>query len=368
MRYSNDYDWIERYLAGTLSEEEKFTFEQKIKDNPQLAAEITTHQVLLKSFNLYGKRTQLKKKLDVFHQDMAADIQKQHHVLSRYSLQVFWKKHLPTMAVAASVALITVIGTLTTIDYLHSLENRQIIYYKELKRELNTIKINQKNIASATTENSPEVRPFRYSATGFMIASNGYIVTNRHVISGADSVFIESRTEELCRYKVKEVFSDPSSDLAILKIEDPDFTSSVRVPYGFKIRESDLGESVYTLGFPRDDMVFGEGSISSKTGFEGDTTAYQISILVNPGNSGGPLLDEKGNLVGIITGKNTAVEGAAFAIKSRYLLNLINSIPADSLPEPVLLPSKNYVKELRRPDQIKQLQSLVFNVRVYHQK
>lgn len=164
----------------------------------------------------------------------------------------------------------------------------------------------------------------------------------------------------------KEVYSDKSSDLAILKITDPDFTSAVRVPYGFKIRESDLGESVYTLGFPREDMVFGEGSISSKSGFEGDTTAYQISIPVNPGNSGGPLLDDKGNLIGIITGKNTAVEGAAFAIKSRYLLQMIDSIPADS--EPVLLPSKNYVKELKRPDQIKQLQQLIFNVKVYHQQ
>jgi serine protease Do len=364
----NEYEWMERYAAGLLSDEERKTFEQQLKDNPQLAAELSTHQVLLDSLKLYGNRTQLKKKLDVFHQEMTADGASQGRRLNKYSIQVFWKKHLPTMAVAASVAVITVIGTLFTIDYLRSLENRQISFYKELKKELNNIKITQRNIESAAPEIQPEVRPFRYSATGFMIAPNGYVITNYHVINGADSVFIESRIDELCRYKVKEVYSDKSTDISILKITDPDFTSAVRVPYGFRIKEADLGESVYTLGFPREDMVFGEGSISSKTGFEGDTTAYQISIPVNPGNSGGPLLDEKGNLIGMITGKNTAVEGAAFAIKSKYLVSLIDSIPSDSLPEPVLLPGKNYVKDLKRPEQVKQLQSLIFNVKVYHQK
>ncbi|QHT69604.1 trypsin-like serine protease [Rhodocytophaga rosea] len=368
MNTMNEYEWIERYAAGQLSEEERSIFEQKLRDNPQLAAELSTHQVLMDSLKLYGNRSQLKKKLDVFHQEMAKDTTSQGRRLNKYSVQVFWKRHLPTMAVAASVAVITVIGTLFTMDYLRSLENRQISFYKELKRELNSIKVTQRNIASAVPEIQPEVRPVSYSATGFMVASNGYVVTNYHVINGADSVFIESRMDELCRYKVKEVYSDKLSDISILKITDPDFTSTVRVSYGFKIKEADLGEPVYTLGFPREDMVFGEGSISSKTGFEGDTTAYQISIPVNPGNSGGPLLDEKGNLIGMITGKNTAVEGAAFAIKSKYLLSLIDSIPVDSLPEPVLLSGKNYVKDLKRPEQIKQLQSLIFNVKVYHQK
>lgn len=204
MNYINDHEWIEQYLSGNLSVEEKLLFEQRLKENAQLAAELSTHELLLDSLKLYGRRSQLKQKLDVFHQEISNDIITQHRRLNKYSIQVFWKKHLPTMAVAACVAVLTVIGTLLTLDYLHSLENRQISFYKELKRELNNIKITQKNIVNATTGNMPEVRPFRYSATGFMIASNGYIVTNYHVIDGADSVFIESRTDELCRYKVKK--------------------------------------------------------------------------------------------------------------------------------------------------------------------
>jgi S1-C subfamily serine protease len=365
---TNDFEWIEKYLAGALTKEEHALFEVRIKEDPQLAAEVNTHRILMDSFALYGKRTTLKHKLNQFHEEMDADAFYKKSKSAQYSIQVFWKKHLPTMAVAASVAMVTVMGTLFTLDYLHSLENRQISYYKELKRELNSIKNTQKTIANATVGTSSGMKPVTYSATGFLISSNGYIVTNRHVIAGADSVYVESKVNELCRYKAKEIYIDKASDLAVLKITDPDFPTSMKIPYGFKTRESDLGEPVYTLAFPREDMVYGDGTISSKTGFEGDTAAYQISIPVNPGNSGAPLLDDRGNLVGIISGKHTDAESAAFAIKSKYLLNLIYSIPADSLPEPIILPVKNSIREMKRPEQIKYLQNLVYNVKVYQHK
>ena len=79
-------------------------------------------------------------------------------------------------------------------------------------------------------------------------------------------------------------------------------------------------------------------------------------------------MDDRGNLIGIISGKHTAAESAAFAIKSKHLLNLLDAIPADSLPEPIVLPSKNSLRELKRSEQIKYLQSLVFNVKVYQHK
>lgn len=361
MNYSTDMEWIERYVAGTLTGTEKETFEQRLANEPDLQEELSAQRML----QHYARRSRLKKQLEGFHQEMQSEQKRQLVVVNRYSLRVFWKKHLPTMAVAASVALLTVIGTLLTMDYLRSVENRQFSYYRALKRDLDHIRQKQNSLSSAINL-APDVQPVRYSATGFMITSNGYLVTNYHVIEGADSVYVETKTDEICRYKAKEVYSDKQRDLSILKITDPDFTSPVNLPFTFKIREADLGEPVYTLAFPREDMVYGEGSVSSRTGFEGDTMAYQISIPVNPGNSGGPLLDEKGNVIGVITGKNMAAESAAFAVKSEYLLSMLDSIPADSLTEPLLLPTKNQVKELRRPEQIKQLQHLVFNVKVYN--
>ena len=361
---------IEAYLNGTLKTEQRAQFEQRLQSEPQLAKETAEQRLLLRSFRVYGERNQFRQQLEHIHQEMRAETaHSKHPAFESYGVRAFWRKHLPTMAVAASVALVTVFSTLLVMDYVRSLENKQATYYRALKREVDNIKRKQRVTNNLPTSNAPAVLPARYSATGFVVSSNGYLVTDYHVIEGADSLFIESRAasrDNIQRYQVKEVYSDPASDLAILKIVDTSFASFGQLPYTFKTTESELGEPVYTLAYPREDIVYGDGSISSLTGFEGDTTAYQISIPVNPGNSGGPLLDGKGHLIGIVMGKSVAEDGAAFAVKSKHLLSLIRSIPRDSLAGTLALPRTNRMKGLRRPEQIKQIQGLVFNVKVYH--
>ena len=105
--------------------------------------------------------------------------------------------------------------------------------------------------------------------------------------------------------------------------------------------------------------------MSSKNGYAGDTVAYQVSIPVNPGNSGGPLLDMRGNVIGIINGKQTQVDGAAFAIKSTYILKSIEAIPQDSLEEKLVLSKKNSLSGLSRKDQFKKLEPFIYMVKVY---
>jgi S1-C subfamily serine protease len=86
---------------------------------------------------------------------------------------------------------------------------------------------------------------------------------------------------------------------------------------------SSLGENVFTLGYPGSEQVYGEGSLSALNGFNGDTTLYQISVPLNPGNSGGPLWDQSGKLIGMIRGKNFAKEGNAYAVKSVYVADFL---------------------------------------------
>ena len=90
------------------------------------------------------------------------------------------------------------------------------------------------------------------------------------------------------------------------------------------------------------------GIISSNSGFKGDITSYQISAPVQPGNSGGPLFDDKGNLVGIINAKHSGTENVSYAIKSSYLLNLINSAPKS-----IKLQQINKISNLSLPEKIK---------------
>jgi S1-C subfamily serine protease len=271
-------------------------------------------------------------------------------------------------AVAASVALVSIVGTLLMTKSLASeLETKQTAIYKELRKNFEQIQRSQSRMMeNIARSNEKPVPPGRYGGSGFLVSANGYVVTSHHVVVGADSVYIENPF--FGPLKTTVVLSDNTNDVAILRIEDPSFHAPRQLSYVISTAEASLGEEVFTLGFPREDIVFGEGSISALTGFRQNPNAYQVSVPVNPGNSGGPLFNERGDLVGIISGIQTETTGAAFAIKSSVLLNVIENLPADSIHHPLLLPRQNQLKHLSRVERVKKWKDNVFVVRVYARK
>ncbi len=138
------------------------------------------------------------------------------------------------------------------------------------------------------------------SGTGFALASNGLIVTNYHVIADAASINVKGINGNFSIfYKAKVILFDRTNDLAIIQITDHNFCSIDSIPYVIKPLSSDVGENIFVLGFPLrasmgDEIKLTNGIISSKTGFQGDITAYQISAPIQPGNSGGPLFNHEG--------------------------------------------------------------------------
>jgi hypothetical protein len=89
-------------------------------------------------------------------------------------------------------------------------------------------------------------------------------------------------------------------------------------------------------------------------------------VPVNPGNSGGPLFNAKGELVGIISGLQTETSGAAFATKSTILLHAITDMPIETVNVPLALPRINTLKNLGKVQQVKKWREYVFMVRVYN--
>jgi S1-C subfamily serine protease len=174
----------------------------------------------------------------------------------------------------------------------------------------------------------------RSSGTGFAISSNGYIATNHHVTNGAFSIKVRGINGDFTKsYTAKVIVEDKNNDISIIKIDDPSFTSIGTIPYVISRRASDVGSSVFVLGYPLrttmgDEVKLTNGIISSKSGFQGDVTSYQITAPVQPGNSGGPLFDDKGNIIGIINAKHGGAENASYAIKASYLINLIEIMPS----------------------------------------
>lgn len=325
------------------------------------------HQPIEHLLTAYGRRLAFRDKLTQVHQALEADsLLIAEAPEPRRLLRAWWQTHRPTLAIAAAVAILT---TFATIVMYRSYQNnhKQEQQYSMMMRNLAVIQQTQNKLLNNISGRGRvfQQNPGQVAGSGFLLTASGFLVTNNHIVQGADSVYVQSQQGEV--YKARLVHTDPTHDLAILAIgQDTAFHALPPVPYSFEARPSDLGERVFTLGYPREEIVYGEGYLSSGTGFRGDSAAYQVAISVNPGNSGGPLLDERGNVIGIITAKQISSEGATFAVKTNILLNALTAIAPDSLKGDVLnLNRKNRMARLSRKQQIKQMQHYVYQVKVF---
>jgi S1-C subfamily serine protease len=170
------------------------------------------------------------------------------------------------------------------------------------------------------------------SGTGFFVTDDGFLVTNNHVVKNAAQIYLVTDTGRLDATVVK---TDVQHDLALLKAEG-NFESLPVVPSG----TVPLGATVATVGYP-DVQLQGQspklakGEIAALAGAHDDPRYFQISVPLQPGNSGGALVDERGNVVGIVAAKldaNAALltsgalpENVNYAVKSSYLLNFLDS-------------------------------------------
>jgi len=355
-------DWADLYLQHELTAEDRLRFEHFCKEYPDFDRLFKQHVQFIGMLKQLDTRNGFKQRLKntaVVYHNAHQEIGKSAKIIS------LWNKLKFNAAVAAAIAIISVFSTLWLTGYYSNLK-KTTSDYSALRREMNNVKRNV-NAQSAAIKNmnstTVPIEPTHYGATGFMITKDGYVVTNYHVVHGADSVHLQNHKGQ--SFKADIIFKNAEKDLAILRINDTAFKSLKSIPYSFKKLDSDLGEDVYTIGFPRDEAVYGQGYLSSATGYSGDTLAYQISIPVNPGNSGGPVLDKEGNVIGIISGKQKGIDGAAFAIKTKALIETLNSIPTDSLQGDVVLNHRNTLSNLSRTDQIKKLQDYIYIVKVY---
>jgi Trypsin-like peptidase domain len=203
------------------------------------------------------------------------------------------------------------------------------------------------------------------SGSGFAISSNGYLVTNSHVIADAKFIAVQQYIDgELITFKAKVVKDDEKNDIAILKIDDSNFKGFGVIPYTIKTQTVEKGSEVFTMGYPRIDVLGEEvkitkGNIVSLTGIQGDAGHYQIQAPIDHGNSGGPLFDNDGNIIGITDGGNsTGVTPVYYAIKISKLITL-----TDLLPEQIKLPITNSVKSFTLPQKVKAFEKFVFLIK-----
>lgn len=205
-----------------------------------------------------------------------------------------------------------------------------------------------------------QLQQAEWTGSGFAI-SDGFIATNYHVINGAKTIRIRGVNGKMNEaYKGYVVASDREHDLAIIRIVDKEFKKFDAIPYCIGKSVPEVGDDVFVLGYPKtntmgQEVKLTDGLISAASGFKGDKSMFQISAPVQPGNSGGPLFNSEGNVIGIVCAKHADTENANYAIKVSYLFNLVNSSGIE-----IKMPDKNNVTNKSLSKKVKQVKSFVY--------
>lgn len=230
-------------------------------------------------------------------------------------------------------------GNKTPYETFGNMENEALLNI-ELKDQKSGDKRQDKFIKMFPVANNVTFRKdnSKTSGSGFFISTSGIIATNAHVVEGASNIEVTISNEiDNFTYKTKVLLSDSKNDVALLQIDDEKFKGLSSIPYRI-VENSEVGSKVFTIGYPLNDVMGSnykvtDGIISSKSGIADDVRYYQISVPLQPGNSGGPLFNQDGNIIGITSARlnsqaiGTQIENVNYAIKSSYLLNLYNMVP-----------------------------------------
>jgi S1-C subfamily serine protease len=181
-----------------------------------------------------------------------------------------------------------------------------------------------------------------FSGTGFCVHPDGYVLTNQHVIEGAREILARSPRQR-CRLEL--VFADPTNDLALLRADAP-LSGVAAFRDGSQAR---LGETVMVVGYPLGGLLGSgpqvtTGNLSSLIGPGDDTRILQFTAPTQSGNSGGPLLDGDGTVVGVVSSKLNVIrihemtgdipQNVNFAIKAALARGFLEAVGVDYLSRP----------------------------------
>jgi serine protease Do len=362
---------IERYLNGTMLPEEREYFEQLRKNTPEIDQMVVEHKLFLHQMEDFAEHRNLRNTLHETHSHLVVQgmISESNEVPAKSRITTLWSRYKRVTAIAASIAGITTVIISGLIIYFSPAKNQKDL--EQLNRKVNNLErttnalLNTEKNKNQIIKNIPPSE-FKSAGTGFLIDAKGYIVTSAHVLAGTAAIVVNNKGNE---FNARIINIDPIRDLAILKIDDSGFKAYSALPYSIKKSGTELGEEVFTLGYPRDVIVYDMGYMSAESGYDGDTTSYQISLSANPGNSGGPVFNKNGEIIGILSAREARAQGVVFAIRSRNLFKMLDELKqSDTAVQRIKVPTSNSLKGLNRPEQIKEIEDCVFLVKAYNQK
>ncbi len=354
---------IERYTNGEMQQEELMHFEAMRKTNPEMDQMVVQHIFFLKQMEVVADRKNLHTALDTIHADLVSQHQINNQPVKGKIISIFekYRKKLAVAASAAALGGICLAGVLISYnkgkndspyDPTSAKKESEIIKkdIKEIKNEI--AKVKGKNFIEAATH-----------GTGFFINENGYIITNNHVVKNEKSVYVYN--EKYGDLAASVILNDAGNDLAILKITDTSFKGINKIPYSFKNTEVNLAQRVFTLGYCRPPyLTYNEGFVSSKAANATlhSENNFLLSIQNDAGNSGSPILNNNGDIIGIVSANERIENGFALGIKTNAVKNIFDVLQTQTKVKASV--SRNELSGMSRDAQTKKLDNYIFMVKV----
>jgi serine protease Do len=359
-------DAVERYLRGEMLPDEKALFEHIRKTNPEVDQMVVEHASFLNQLTQYGETRQVRTQLNEVYKQLVREGQIEQPPI-KAMVVTLWKKYKRTVFVAASIAGITALFISGLVSVLSPKVSREKLEMLDRRLGAQDYRLNRltNQLNSAQAATAPE--SYGIGGTGFLIDGKGYMITNAHVVRNATRLVVQNSLGE---YHARIIRMDPQADLALLKIEDTAFHAFNGLPYGISKVGADLGEELFTMGYPRPEIVYGKGYLSAETGFQGDTLTFQLTIAANPGNSGTPVLNSDGEVVGIVSSSQQNAQGMVFAVRSENIFRAVDSmktdsslLSADSTLSHLRIPLNSSLKGVDRRQQIKRIRDYIYIVK-----
>lgn len=362
----------ENIVLNNLTTEEYNEVDEILNQESQRRIDFLEKIEYFKSFHQIIIRSKFKNQLELF-------LQNKSKIVHKPTIKLNWTKlktHLNISPLAASILALIIISQFYLYTLLQKTNNNEELI--KLSKDIEYIKKNQwtnNNIIKTPEKNSkiPKSTTSISTGTGIMIDPKGYILTNAHILKGNRAIVINSNKKE---FRANVMLKIESTDLVILKINDTDYISP-KSPFPITIRpiKVKLGEDVFALTnvFGKD-LVFAKGYVGCTSGFNNDTNYYQIDMSAFPGNSGSPVFDKNGNIIGLLSYKQKSIESISYSLKNKQIFDIIkqlqNNQKSDSLnvldipPLKIQLPKNNAI----RPEITKQIsifEPYIFAVKAY---
>lgn len=358
---------IERYLSGDMDAAERTYFETLRKNTPEIDQMVVEHNMFLQQMDIYAVHRNLKHSFQNAHAKLLerGELNEGGELNTKGKVVQLWNKYKRVTAIAASVGgVIALIISGLTVYFSPVVNSSQI---QQLSKDIEVIKRNQQyqgTLINEVKSKIPENAKLVSGGSGFLIDTKGYIITNAHVLKGSGAVVVNSKGQE---FNALIANIDLEKDLAILKINDEEYQPIKSIPYSIRKSNTELGEQVFTLGYPRNDIVYGEGYLSARTGYNSDSLTYQVQISANPGNSGGPVFNNSGEVIGILSTRQAQAEGVIFAVKSKNIYRMVDELKkSDTSIEKIKLPLRSSLRGMDRKQQIIKVEDCVFYVKAFN--